>query len=111
MPAHTEIEVGDSGWVSGTIKDKDDAALEPTTLVLFVYDDETKEQIATRSLTPATDAPVGVIGFRLLTTETVLVGSGTSETHVVRLEFTWNSAADASFGEARYTCTARPAIA
>jgi len=51
-----------------------------------------------------------VIGFRLLTTENALVGSGNEETHVVRLEFTWNAAADASYGEARYTCRARPVL-
>jgi len=110
MGGHTEIEVGDSGRVSGTIVDYAGVAVQPTALTLFVYDDETRGLIATRALTPATDAPAGVIGFRLLTTETVLEGSGNSETHVVRLEFTWNAGADASYGEARYTCRARPAI-
>jgi len=110
MAGHTEIEVSDSGWVSGTIRDYAGTAFQPTTLVLYVYDAETLTQIATRSLTPATDAPSGVIGFRLLTAENALVGSGDSETHVVRLEFTWNAAADASYGEARYTVKAAPVL-
>lgn len=111
MASQTHIEVSDSGWVSGTIKDYAGTAFEPTTLTLTIYDKATLAQIATRALTPATDAPSGVIGFRLLTTENALNdATNESEVHVVRLEFSWNAAADASYGEASYVVTARPDI-
>lgn len=112
MAAITELEVSKSGWVSGTIKDKAGAAFQPTTLALTIYEKVTKTIINGKNataLTPATDAPSGVIGFRLAVADQALMTvSNDSEEHVVRLDFTWNAAADAAYGEVTYVVTKAP---
>lgn len=112
MAAITQLEVSKSGWVSGTIKDKDGTAFQPTTLTLTIYEKTTKTIINSKNayaLTPATDAPSGVIGFRLLKADQALMtATNESEEHVVRLDFTWNAAVDAAYGEVIYVVTKAP---
>ena len=112
MAAITQLEVDHSGWVSGTIRDRDDVAFEPTTLALTIYDKTTLAIINSRdasALTPATDAPAGVIGFRLTRADQALADSTReSEEHVLRLDFTWNTTADKSYGQVIYTVTKAP---
>ena len=115
MAAITSIQVDHSGWVSGTIKDKDGVALTVTTLALTIYDKATGETINARNasdLTPiASYAPAGVIGFRLTRADQALAdATKTSEEHVLRLDFTWNATADKSFGQVIYTVTAAPTL-
>jgi len=116
MATSTKIEVSKSGWVSGTIVDRDGTAFQPTTLTLTIYEKVTKTIINSRNasaLVPATDAPVGVIGFRLLKADQALMtATNEFEEHVVRLDFTWNTGvpatADAAFGECIYTVEKAP---
>lgn len=112
MAATTKIEVSKSGWVSGTIKDKDGKAFQPTTLTLTIYEKETLAIINSKNataLTPATDAPSGAIGYRLALADQALNDTDNeSEEHVVRLDFTWNSGADAAYGECVYIVEKAP---
>lgn len=112
MATITKLEVSMTGWLSGTIKDRDGTAFQPTTLALTIYHKVTKTIINGRdedALTPATDAPSGVIGYRLAIADQALYNSGNeSEEHVIRLDFTWNAAADAAFAEVAYTVTKKP---
>ncbi len=110
----TKLQVASSGWVSGTIKDKEKPAVafQPITLVYTIYDKATSTIINSRNataLTPATDAPSGVIGFRLAVGDQALaVATNETETHVLRLLWTWNAGASSAEDEIEYKVTKDP---
>lgn len=99
---------GATGYITGTIKDYEGTAFQPTTLAFTLYDKTSKTIINSRSsvsLTPIGDYVTanGALTFNLTTSDNAMVDSTKHrETHVARFVATWSGAAQTMIDEIEF---------
>jgi hypothetical protein len=102
------VDRGESGYITGTIKDYAGTAFQPTTLTFTLYDRTSKTIINSRSsvsLTPIGDYVTanGALTFNLTTADNTMVDpTKHRETHVARFVATWSAGAQTMIDEIEF---------